>query len=165
MRKDDPIASAAVGPAGITAAAVAVCAIAAVPLSFVGPGWLRLAVIGPFLLAGPGAALALLLWTAKANGPRRPPRWLPFGITLAIGSSLAVSGLLATVMIYAHLWYPSIAVCLVSAVTLGLLAVPARRLRWPELLLSWWSMTRESVVRARRRFMQRTVSGRPGKGL
>ncbi|WP_308466272.1 hypothetical protein [Rathayibacter soli] len=162
MRKDDPIVSAAIGPAGLTTAVVTVCAVAAVPLSFAGPGWLRLAVVGPFLLAGPGAALALFLWTAKPDEPRRPQRWLPFAVTVAIGSSLAASVLIATAMIYTHLWYPSLAVCLLSAITLAIVTVPARRLRWPELLIRWESMTRASALRAQRWVARHAVPGSPG---
>ena len=42
-------------------ALVTVAALASIPLSFIGPEELRLAVIGPFLLAGPGTALILFL--------------------------------------------------------------------------------------------------------
>ena len=41
--------------------ATAAVAVAAIPLSFVGPEGLRLAVIGLLMLAGPGTALVLLL--------------------------------------------------------------------------------------------------------
>jgi hypothetical protein len=156
--------SAVFWPVKVTSGVVAAFAIAAVPLSFVGPGWLRLAAIGPFLLAGPGAALALLLWTSKPSGTRQPARWLAFGLTLAIGSSLAISVLVATVMIYARLWYPSIAICLVSAMTLGLIAVTVRRLRWPGPPLRWGLTARESLVRAKRKFARHPVPGPPSKG-
>jgi hypothetical protein len=50
---------------GTISAVVAAVALASVPLSFTGPEALRLAVIGPFLLAGPGTALILLLKPAR----------------------------------------------------------------------------------------------------
>ncbi len=49
-------------------------ATAAIPAAFTGPPGLRLAIIGPLVLAGPGGAAALWL----AHGARRqpsPPPW------------------------------------------------------------------------------------------
>ena len=58
--------------------ATAAVAVAAIPLSFVGPEGLRLAVIGLLMLAGPGTALVLLLrFEPPALGPghwRAPPQ-------------------------------------------------------------------------------------------
>jgi hypothetical protein len=110
------------------ACAVAAVAIAAIPLSFAGPGGLRLAVIGPFLLAGPGTALALLLRLDSADtGPVRGA--VPLVIAIAIAFSLALSTLVATGMLYAQQWNPQAGVMLLSVITLGLLALAAKRSR------------------------------------
>lgn len=108
--------------------ATAAVAIAAVPLSFFGPEGLRLAVIGLLMLAGPGTALVLLL----RFGP--PPSeqsggTVPLAIAIAIAFSLAMSTLVSTAMIYAHLWAPPVGVCILSLVTLGLLALEVKRPR------------------------------------
>jgi hypothetical protein len=107
---------------------VATVAAAAIPLSFVGPGGLRLAVIGPFLLAGPGTALVMLLRLNPTASQRRT-EMVPLAVAVAIGSSLAISALLATAMLYAHLWNPSLAVTGLSLLTLGLLVLALRRAR------------------------------------
>ncbi|MDQ0819294.1 CHASE2 domain-containing sensor protein [Arthrobacter sp. V4I6] len=108
--------------------ATAAIAIAAVPLSFFGPEGLRLAIIGLLMLAGPGTALVLLL----RFGP--PPSaqnggTVPLAIAIAIGFSLAMSTLVSTAMIYAGLWSPPVGVCILSLVTLGLLAPELKRSR------------------------------------
>jgi hypothetical protein len=106
--------------------ATAAIAIAAVPLSFFGPEGLRLAVIGLLMLAGPGTALVLLLRfgpppSAQSGGT------VPLAIAVAIAFSLAMSTLVSTAMIYARLWSPPVGVCILSLVTLGLLALEAKR--------------------------------------
>ena len=113
------------GYLGYVTAAVAV---AAIPLAFSGPGGLRLAVIGLLMLAGPGTALVLLL---KLDPPRsmQAPGALPLGIAIAIASSLAMSTLVATAMIYAGLWAPPLGVCILAAATLGLLGSGLKRSR------------------------------------
>lgn len=108
--------------------ATAAIAIAAMPLSFFGPEGLRLAVIGLLMLAGPGTALVLLL----RFGP--PPSahsggTVPLAIAVAIAFSLAMSTLVSTAMIYARLWAPPVGVCILSLVTLGLLALEVKRSR------------------------------------
>jgi len=107
---------------------VAVIAAASIPLSFIGPGGLRLAIIGPFLLAGPGTALVMLLRLNPAPSQRRT-EMLPLAAAIAIGVSLAVSALLATAMLYARMWQPSLAVSLLSVLTLGMLILAVRRSR------------------------------------
>jgi hypothetical protein len=108
--------------------ATAAVAVAAVPLSFFGPGGLRLAVIGLLMLAGPGTALVLLL---RLDPPRsmQAPGALPLGIAVAIAFSLAMSTLVATAMIYAGLWSPPVGVCVLAAATLGLLGFELKRSR------------------------------------
>ena len=108
--------------------ATAAVAVAAVPLSFFGPGGLRLAVIGLLMLAGPGTALVLLL---RLDPPRsiQAPGVLPLGIAVAIAFSLTMSTLVATAMIYAGLWSPPVGVCVLAAVTLGLLGFEFKRSR------------------------------------
>ena len=102
--------------------AVAAVAVAAIPLSFTGPATLRLAVIGLFLLTGPGSALVLFL---RMNIPstRMRNQLVPLLGSIAIGFSLAISAILSTVMLYAHLWHPSAAVAFLAVLTLGLLAI------------------------------------------
>jgi hypothetical protein len=110
---------------------VAVVALASIPLSFTGPEELRLVVIGPFLLAGPGTALILFL---------KPPRVrkgtgfevLPLAVAIAVSFSLASAILLSTAMLYAGFWHPSAAVSLLAVLTLGLLAAVDRRSRRKE---------------------------------
>jgi hypothetical protein len=108
--------------------ATAALAVAAVPLSFSGPGGLRLAVIGLLMLAGPGTALVLLL---RLDPPRsvQATGALPLSIAIAIAFSLAMSTLVATAMVYARLWSPPAGVCLLSAGTLGLLGFEVKRSR------------------------------------
>ena len=108
--------------------ATAAVAVAAIPLSFVGPETLRLAVVGLFLLAGPGTALVLLLrfnpaGSALAGGA------VPLATALAIAASLTLSTLVATAMIYAHVWAPPVGICVLALATLALLAVDIRRTR------------------------------------
>ncbi|MEO5781413.1 MULTISPECIES: hypothetical protein [Arthrobacter] len=115
--------------------ATAAVAVAAVPLSFVGPGGLRLAVIGLLMLAGPGTALVLLL---RLDPPRsmQATGALPLSIAIAIAFSLAMSTLVATAMIYTGLWAPPVAVTLLSIATLGLLAFELKRSgQWPKRAL------------------------------
>jgi hypothetical protein len=106
--------------------ATAAVALAAIPLSFVGPEGLRLAVIGLLMLAGPGTALVLLLRfdsprSAQAAGAR------PLAIAVAIAFSLTMSTLVATAMIYARLWSPPAGVCVLSIMTLALLGLELKR--------------------------------------
>jgi len=110
----------------LATSAVAALAVAAIPLSFAGPTTLRLAVIGLFLLTGPGAALVLLL---RMNRPstRMSNQLVPLLGSIAIGFSLAISAILSTIMLYAHLWHPSAAVAGLSVLTLGLLALGMKR--------------------------------------
>ncbi|HSU71751.1 MAG TPA: hypothetical protein VLI70_09870 [Micrococcaceae bacterium] len=107
---------------------VAAVAAASIPLSFVGPGGLRLAVVGMFLLAGPGTALVMLLRINPTASQRRT-EMLPLTVAIAIGSSLAISALVATAMLYAHLWNPALAVSCLSLLTLGMLVLALRRER------------------------------------
>ncbi|MCU1548357.1 MAG: hypothetical protein JWO29_1308 [Arthrobacter sp.] len=111
---------------GYVSYATAAVAIAAIPLSFFGPDGLRLAVIGLLMLAGPGTALVLLL---RLDPPRSvgAPGALPLSIAIAIAFSLAMSTLVATAMIYAHLWSPPAGVFVLSIATLGLLALDFKR--------------------------------------
>jgi hypothetical protein len=108
--------------------ATAAVAVAAIPLSFFGPGGLRLAVIGLLMLAGPGTALVLLL---RLDPPRsvQATGALPLSIAIAIAFSLAMSTLVAAAMVYARLWSPPAGVCLLSAATLGLLGFELKRSR------------------------------------
>jgi hypothetical protein len=112
-------------------AVVAVVAVASIPLSFTGPEGLRLAVIGPFLLAGPGTALILFL------KPRRIRKgtgfeMLPLAVAIAVSFSLALAILLSTAMLYAGFWHPSAAVSGLAVLTLGLLVAVDRRSRREE---------------------------------
>jgi hypothetical protein len=106
----------------------AAVAVAAIPLSFVGPGGLRLAVIGLLMLAGPGTALVLLL---RLDPPRsmQATGALPLSIAVAIAFSLAMSTLVATAMVYAGLWSPPAGVCILAVTTLGLLGFELKRSR------------------------------------
>ena len=106
--------------------ATAAVALAAIPLSFVGPEGLRLAVIGLLMLAGPGTALVLLLHF----GPTRSATTagaLPLIIAIAIAFSLTMSTLVATAMIYARLWSPPAGVCILSIMTLAFLGLELKR--------------------------------------
>lgn len=106
--------------------ATAAIAVAAIPLSFVGPEGLRLAVIGLLMLAGPGTALVLML---RLDPPRSTQATgiLPLSIAIAIALSLAMSTLVATAMIYAGLWSPPAGVCLLALTTLALLGLELRK--------------------------------------
>jgi len=108
--------------------ATAAVAVAAIPLSFVGPEALRLAVVGLFLLAGPGTALVLLIRFGPASSTVAAGA-IPLATALAVAVSLTLSTLVATAMIYARLWAPPAGVCLLALATLGLLAVDYRRTR------------------------------------
>lgn len=106
--------------------ATAAVAVAAIPLSFVGPESLRLAVVGLFLLTGPGTALVLLIrfgppGSAAAAGA------VPLATALAVAVSLTLSTLVAAAMVYARLWAPPLGVCLLALATLGLLAADFSR--------------------------------------
>jgi len=105
--------------------AVAAMAVAAIPLSFTGPPSLRLAVIGLFLLTGPGAALVLLLGMNRPS-TRMSNQLVPLLGSITIGFSLAISAVLSTIMLYAHLWHPAAAVACLAVLTLGLLALGMR---------------------------------------
>ncbi|WP_427174759.1 hypothetical protein [Arthrobacter sp. 92] len=113
---------------GTIGAIVAAVALASVPLSFAGPEPLRLAVIGPFLLAGPGTALILLLKPVRI---RKGSGFgvLPLAMAIAVSFSLASAILLSTAMLYAGFWHPSAAVSLLAVLTVGLLAADNRRSR------------------------------------
>jgi hypothetical protein len=108
--------------------ATAALAIAAIPFSFVGPESLRLAVVGLFLLAGPGTAVVLLL-RFRSPSATVAAAAIPLATALAIAVSLTISTLVATAMIYAHLWAPPAGVTLLALGTLGLLAVNGKRTR------------------------------------
>jgi hypothetical protein len=108
--------------------AVAGVAVAAIPLSLVGPEELRLAVIGLFLLAGPGTALVMLLRFGSPDQLEKHST-LPLAIAIAVASSLALSTIVATAMVFARMWSPPAAVLLLSLITLGLLALGAKRSR------------------------------------
>ena len=107
---------------------MAAVALASIPLSFTGPEELRLVVIGPFLLSGPGTALILLLKPARL---RKGTGFevLPLAVAIAVSFSLASAILLSTAMLYAGFWHPSAAVSLLAGLTLGLLAAVDRRSR------------------------------------
>lgn len=111
---------------GTISAVVAAVALASVPLSFSGPEALRLAVIGPFLLASPGTALILLLKPARI---RKGTGFevLPLAVAIAVSLSLASAILLSTAMLYAGFWHPSAAVSPLAVLPLGLLAAVDRR--------------------------------------
>ncbi|SDL60606.1 hypothetical protein [Arthrobacter sp. ok362] len=106
--------------------ATAAVALAAIPLSFVGPEGLRLAVIGLLMLAGPGTALVLLL---RFDSPRSAQATgaLPLIIAIAIAFSLTMSTLVAMAMIYARLWSPPAGVCALSIMTLAFLGLELKR--------------------------------------
>lgn len=106
--------------------ATAAVALAAIPLSFVGPEGLRLAVIGLLMLAGPGTALVLLL---RFDSPRsaQAAGALPLIVAIAIAFSLTMSTLVATAMIYARLWSPPTGVCVLSIMTLAFLGLELKR--------------------------------------
>jgi len=106
--------------------ATATVALAAIPLSFVGPEGLRLAVIGLLMLAGPGTALVLLLRFAPPRSAHAAGA-LPLSIAIAIAFSLTMSTLVATAMIYARLWSPPAGVCILSIMTLAFLGVELKR--------------------------------------
>ncbi|BAS16620.1 hypothetical protein AHiyo8_49230 [Arthrobacter sp. Hiyo8] len=107
---------------------VAAVALASIPLSFTGPEELRLVVIGPFLLSGPGTALILLLKPARLR-KGTGSGVLPLAVAIAVSFSLASAILLSTAMLYAGFWHPSAAVSLLAGLTLGLLAAVDRRSR------------------------------------
>ena len=115
---------------------VAALAVAAVPLSFFGPGGLRMVVIGLLMLAGPGTALVLYLRLGSADtgdadgaGAHRSAAHstLPLAISIAVASSLALSTMVSTAMVFARMWSPPVAVLVLSLVTLLLLVLGAKR--------------------------------------
>lgn len=115
---------------------VAAVAVAAVPLSFFGPEGLRMVVIGLLMLAGPGTALVLYLRLgspdaddADGAGAHRSAtqRTLPLAISIAVASSLALSTIVSTAMVFARMWSPPVAVLVLSLITLLLLALGAKR--------------------------------------
>lgn len=108
--------------------AVGGIAVAAIPLSFFGPEGLRLVVIGLLMLAGPGTALVMLLRFGPPDSPQTRSM-LPLAVSIAVASSLALSTVVATAMVFSRIWSPPVAVCLLSLVTLGLLALDAKRTR------------------------------------
>lgn len=108
--------------------AVGGIAIAAMPLSFFGPDGLRLVVIGLLMLAGPGTALVMLLRFGPPDSPEARGT-LPLAVSIAVASSLGLSTIVATAMVFSRMWSPPAAVFLLSLVTLGLLALGARRSR------------------------------------
>ncbi|MFK4297318.1 hypothetical protein ABH924_002468 [Arthrobacter sp. GAS37] len=116
---------------GITSAVIGAVALASIPLSFTGPAELRLAVIGPFLLAGPGTALILFLKPARLQ-KGTGFEVLPLAAAIAVSFSLASGILLSTAMLYTGFWHPSVAVSLLAVLTLGLLAAVDRRSRRKE---------------------------------
>ncbi len=99
-------------------------ATAAIPAAFTGPPGLRLAIIGPLVLAGPGGAAALWL----AHGARRQPTDNPppagFYLAVTIATSLAAATLIATAMVYGQQWHPAAGVCILAGLTLTLLTGP-----------------------------------------
>ncbi|MDQ0867111.1 hypothetical protein [Arthrobacter globiformis] len=117
---------------------VAAVAVAAVPLSFFGPEGLRMVVIGLLMLAGPGTALVLYIRLGSAGtdadgadgaGAHRSAvqSTLPLAISIAVASSLALSTIVATAMVFARMWSPPVAVLMLSLITLLLLALGAKR--------------------------------------
>ena len=104
--------------------ATAAIAVAAIPLSFIGPEGLRLAVVGLLMLAGPGTALVLLL---RLDPPRSAQATGALPLSIAIAFSLAMSTLVATAMIYARLWSPPAGVCVLSVLTLAFLGLELKR--------------------------------------
>lgn len=109
--------------------AVALLAAAAVPLSFVGPSAVRFAVIGVFLLIGPGSALMLMLKVNDGPSPRFGRMLAPLLGSMAIGLSIAISLIVATAMVYARLWNPPAAVASLAGVTFVLLMLGMLRAR------------------------------------
>ncbi|MFE4544743.1 hypothetical protein [Arthrobacter sp. NPDC056727] len=114
----------------------AALAVAAVPLSFFGPAELRMAVIGLLMLAGPGTALVLFLRLGSAGtddadgaGAHRSAAHstLPLAISIAVATSLALSTLVSTAMVFAGMWSPPVAVLVLSLITLLLLVLGAKR--------------------------------------
>lgn len=108
--------------------AVAILAAAAIPLSFGGDPMVRLAVIGIFLLVGPGSALVLMLKLSEQSN-RFGHLMVPLLGSMAIGLSLAIALILSTVMVYAQLWNPPLAVAGLAGATLLMLALDLTRYR------------------------------------
>lgn len=123
-----PVIGAQLRGATVAGTAAAAAALASIPLSFTGPGVLRIAVIGPFLLAGPGTALILFLTPHRTTQGRRS-RTLALDTAVALSFSLTAGILLSTAMLYARFWHPSAAVCVLSGLTLVLLAAAGRGFR------------------------------------
>jgi hypothetical protein len=116
--------------------AAAAIAVAAVPLSFFGPEGLRMVVISLLMLAGPGTALVLCLRLgseaaedADGVGAHRSggQNSLPLAVSIAVATSLALSTIVSTAMVFARLWSPQVAVLVLSLITLLLLVLGAKR--------------------------------------
>lgn len=111
-------------PKNLPDLALALLASASFPLALTGPVHLRASVLGALVLIGPGGAATLWFWRAVPGLRSRLALGVSLHIALAIGLSLAVSLLVATAMVYTHLWNPSAGMCVVAGMTLALLAVP-----------------------------------------
>ena len=90
----------------------------------------------PLMLAGvesPLRVVAALLLFGLAPGAallaRLAPRSAPLDITLAVGASLAISALLAQLMLVPGIWSPAAGACVLAAVCLAAMAGPLRALR------------------------------------
>jgi len=87
------------------------------------------------LLTGPGGAAALWFWRASPSRRARLALGAAFYVALAIGLSLGTSLLVATGMVYGHLWNPSAGVWAVAGLTLVLLGLPRLpHITWQQFL-------------------------------
>ncbi|MCU6481390.1 hypothetical protein [Arthrobacter sp. A2-55] len=87
------------------------------------------------LLTGPGGAAALWFWRASPSRRSRLALGAAFHIALAISLSLGTSLLVATGMVYGHLWNPSAGVWAVAGLTLVLLGLPRLpHITWQQFL-------------------------------
>ncbi|WP_113717166.1 hypothetical protein [Arthrobacter dokdonensis] len=102
--------------------ALALVAVSAVPLAVTGPVPLRALVLGALVLCGPGGAAALWFRRISPNRRSRLAMGTALHVALAIALSLAASLLVATGMVYFHLWNPSAGMWVVAGLTLALLA-------------------------------------------
>jgi len=92
-------------------------------------------VVGALLLTGPGGAAALWFWRASPSRRSRLALGAAFYVALAIGLSLGTSLLVATGMVYGHLWNPSAGVWAVAGLTLVLLGLPRLpHITWQQFL-------------------------------
>jgi O-antigen ligase len=122
-------------PKNLPDLALAVLAIASLPLALAGPPALRAAVVGALLLTGPGGAAALWFWRASPGRRSRLALGAAFYVALAISLSLGASLLVATGMVYAHLWNPSAGVWVLAGLTLVLLGLPRLpHITWQQFL-------------------------------